>query len=1012
MCDQASIRVYKAIFLVTSLIAALAVSPLGAAPLAGQGAGVAIGCFCMDGVRGTPHPNADWQEGDGVWKRWTYSYDKRSGSGVARLFIFDRPVRHQEERLGCDEIAARARNTGARLMLSGSLNSLKMEANLFRANQGENRFQVNAGQLEAELGHVTSGALRIGGGTMNLAGARLYVRLPARLLALAERLEGAMEIEAWNRTLEGATFRLPGGTTFSTTLSPVDPQRENVFVHVDLKTGDAQLWRARLAGTPPSPLHMPSLVVAGLAVEEAQLTVPRVALTANLGKLAGSLEDAAGSGARATLARSTVTTTVENPALRWKVADSPVDASADELTMSALSLVDAAVSSSHAEVRAAGGLIALSGAAEAKLAKLSATEATGHLHWTSPKVDALSFLLPSGAVDGLDIEIGGPLDTPRLRGAAAVQRFAVGPLAIDRSLPVAFDLAGGGEELRFPLKFALPGPLGAGVVLHDTDQSVALTATLIQVDLDSTVVLAWPDLLQSRLEVPSDRFHLTLASSVATHPLLSGSVPTFGSGTLAISNFTSLRVGKTSSGLLHLAANALALGQPILRIGEQGTESASTLKLTSTASVTLGYDLATSKMSLRKGKLLADGVEFALVDPNATIDLAGTLVTSPRLKLDHLAIEVDEEQQPSVSRASLQGVEIGAAHIARRASPGQSNEVTFEAVPARPLSIALVEAANASVADAIDFRAITVRGIDFALRDAEARFGGGFGVHGASLALRATSIAAAEEAGVPTYSFEDAAFEAKGRLSTSGQVHINGDTGFSVALKVSGKSNHLSGTGGATLAGFTGSAQSELPLTVACTLQVPIEYNFSQGGVALAVTVRDGDFAASGDFDHLALLLHSKSGTSCDTASEEHVISPEHEAWTNGICGLFPPHSCRWSVTIPKVAFSWHKRFEIHELAGTAVLTRPRLDLQNGRLQVCNLGVISLGPPIGALVVIGGVSPQTDSAWPGADQIFNPIISGFFGMAESAVSTALLNGTGLLASAIATPSGNILCLAQ
>ncbi len=1009
MSDHRSRRARGTAILLISLINAPAPSPLVAAASPGRGAGVAIGCFCMDGVRGQPHPDDQTPEGDGVWTPWTYRYNKQQNGGTARLYIFDRPVQPTKAHLSCDQIA-KAQAGGTHLMLSGTLNSLEMNASVFQAVSSQNRFQVDEHQLKAELGHVTSGTLRIGGGALNLVGARLYIRLPARLLALAEQLEGTMEIEAWNRTLDGATFRLPGGASFATQLSPVDPQRENVVTRVDLKTGGAQLWKARLAGAPPRSLNVPSLAVADLTLDQARLDMPRVSLTADAGKLTASLEDVKGTAARAALARTTVTTALRNPELQWQRADSPVDPSADELKMTSLSLTDASFRSPAAEVRTADGLVALSGAAEAKLAALSTTAATGHVHWAHPEIPALPFLLPPGAVDGLDVEISGPLDHPRLRGSASTQRFAVGPLAIDHALPLAFDLVGGGAELRFPLRFDLARPVGAGVVLRDKEQAT-LTAKLTRADLDATVVLAWPDLRRSRLEVPADRFHLALAAAAAVRPLLAGTAPTFGNNNLAVSNPTPLTVGETSSGLLRLTADALVVGQPVLRIGERGKESTSTLKLTSAASVALGYDLATGKVSLRKGKLLADGVGFTLLDPNATIDLAGTLVTSPRLKLDHLSIEIDEEQTPSVSHAILQGIEIGATRVARPASTGHSSEVTFDAVPAKPLTIEVVDAARAAVADAVDLRTITIRGIGFALQNATARFGDGFGVDEAGLSLQAKSITSVEDAAGPAYSFENASFEAHGKLSASRQVHINGHTRFDLALSVSGKSDRLSGAGHATLAGFTGSAQSELPLTVACTLQLPIEYNFSQGGADLAVAARDGDFSASADLGHLALLLHSKSGASCDTASEEHVISPEHEAWTNGFC-LFPPRACRWSVTIPKVAFSWHKRFEIHQLAGTALLTHPRLDLQHGQLRVCNLGVISIGPPEGALEVLGGVSPQIDSSWPGADQIINPIISALSDTVESTTSTALLNGVGLFASTLATPTGNLLCLAQ
>ena len=969
-----------------------------------QRAGVVIGCFCIDGVRGQRHVNDAVPAADGTWIPWTYRYDNTPLSHPARLFIFDRAVPPSEALLSCDEVAEAAKNAGAHLLVAGTLNHLKLGARVFEANNGENRLQVDEGQLDAELGHVISGAHRIGGGMMSLAGARLYVTNPNRLLALADKMTGVVQIEAWNRMIVGAVVRLPGGASLTTPLSPINPDLENVTIRVNTESGVAQLWRGHLQGSPAQSLTGASITAGGVELENTNLSVRRVEVVAEGGHLTSTLAEAAGTAASARLARPSVKTTFTNASLRWKRADGSTGQSPDELTLSELSLSGAVFRSDAAEVRTSTGTAALSGAAEATFETLTTTTATGKAHWTRPEVPSLPFLLPTGAVDQIDFDIAGDLEAPRLRGSAMANRFAVGPIDIANALPMPFDFIGGTTELRFPLRFSF-GPISAGIIVHDKDQTAAITATLTNVDLDGKVVLQWPELQQSHLDIDPDKFHLALTNAIATKPLLAGTAPAFGSGSVAVMNSTAMTAAATSSGTLKLTSDVLALGQPILRVGDAGHESPSTLTLTATGSAAARYDLASGKMALLRGKFVATDVEFALLDPAGAIDLSGTVVTSPHVRFHELSIDIDEEQHPKKSQAALRVLSINAARIARPRSPQHPKEVSWDAVPARPLSIDAVDASQTSISDAVEMKQISVHGVDMAVNNGSAQFGEGFNVNQAVLTLKAKSISSIDDGGDPTYEFNDASFSASGRLSTTGQVHINGDTGCELALNVSGKSNRLNGTGSIKIGGFTGSDVTTLPIETVCKLNLPVEFNFASGGADLTVAVHDGNFEGDGNLAPLGLIVHSTSGASCNTATEEYVVVAEKKASTTGICCCF--HTCEWSVTTPKVAFNYHKRFHIDALATTALLTNPRAHLGAGQLNVCNVGLISLGAPT---VVAGAVSPEIETGFPGADALINALINVTLEVIESTIATVVTNGATFLVSSLATSTGDLLCL--
>ena len=994
-----------------------------AASTASKG-GVTIGSLCLDGIRGQSDPARANPKPDGTWVPWSYELDpaRRSRAG---LFIFDSTLPDQKALLSCEEIAQEAEKAGIHLLLAGTIETLPvLNAQLFRSNNGGgNRFQIDARQFKATLSRVQSGAISLAGGTMHLAGAKLYVENVTRVLALPDRLEGTLQIEAWNRNVVGAAITLPGGAVTTADLAPMTPNTENVTVHLDLAKRLARFWKARMRSTSLLSFAAPELALGPVVLREATLEVQNVEIKTTDGQSTAIVHNLAGTAGTAVFARDTDTAALDRPTLHVKELTSLVEAPAGQgLVLSALSSSDVSLESDRGEVKTAGNAVLVRGGVKAHFAKLDSKMVDGNIDWSRPALPALSFLVSAEAAETLHLEVSGAPNSLKIQGKLAASRFNIGRVEISQEISIPFTLGAIGVEIRIPLAIALP-PVGSSVTIRDDDQKALLSASITQGNLSGVVVIQWPELEKSRLEVPADSLRLTLANTVATKPFMAGATPSFASAGVVLTNATPLAVGKETTGALTISSELLALGQPIIRVGEKGKEARATLALSAQGTVRIGLDLATGHVSLLSGQFAARDVELALLDPSATIDLSGTLISAPRIKLRELSLAANGE----LAEFSMAGLTIDASHVSHPRPADRPSEVAFEATPAAPIKLDRMSG-SATLDDSLTFHPVTFSGFSLDLRDAAVQFGTDVAVGEARLTVSAVSVSVLPQSAPVQYVYQNISFWASGRLSVSGEAHINDDAGFEISATASGLSDRLSGTGTAKVGAFTGWATSSIPAEAFCKLNIPVEYNFASGGAALDVVVREGHFAATGNLAPLGVLLKSTGGASCDTEPEEFEILPEKWVSTSGVCcvetkclgpvcGCVRWEGCEWKTKLhDKVALKWHKRFEVHALGATATLTNPLLQLEDGRLRVCNRGVVSIASLPGGVLLVGDVSPQVDSSVPLIDDVLrnsiNPILSGSFGLAESALATGLAQGVGFLASSLATPTGNLLCLGQ
>jgi hypothetical protein len=587
---------------------------------------------------------------------------------------------------------------------------------------------------------------------------------------------------------------------------------------------------------------------------------------------------------------------------------------------------------------------------------------------------------------------------------------------MEQTLTTLFEHLALGDEIKIPIKLDQKNISGKFLV-SDRDQGGVLTATLKEIHVDATLIINLANLEASRLEVPKDGFRLTVAAAVALKPFLAGTAPTFAASDVAVANISELRIGKTSTGLATATVDALVLGQPIIRIGEGAKQAISTLQLAANGSAVLLHDFSDGSTNLAKANFHAGGVEFKLLaspaQPNPTIDLNGTLVTNPVVRLDQIDLMVDTIGPAQAQSGKLIGLKVDATRVEKNKDPKHPTEITYAASPARFIKAESIEAAKVSIAKVLTIEGLRIKGFDMGLKDAEADFAGAVFLRQATLNLSATEIVRISVGDESLASLNNAHFDLSGTISASGDFTINGAPRVDLNITVSGVEHMLTGTGTAHLDPLTGSARSNMEIKFNCRdsghLDVPIEYNFAIGGIALDAKMSNGVFSAEAATGPIALAVHNVGEAACNDPSNKWVIAPATHGWTYGVCACcFPPkvYRCEWHWDTPEINFVYHIRLRVTALLATAVLTGPRVRLEKGSINVCNVGAVALPTPP---IVAGGYSPEIETNYPGADNIINAVIAAHTLPAQTLFANGLIAPVAWLVPA-AGLIANVFCM--
>jgi hypothetical protein len=1006
---------------------------------------VLIGPLWLEGIEAREFPNDFKDQPDGRWIR--VSYRLQLTSRHKTFAIFSAPVDY-DGLPKTQEVFAQAARSGIAVIAAGTVKELRIDGYLLKSAAGK-QLWVEPRDLHVELGRVTSGLHRIAGGTMNLAGSRLWMRNLTLFRTRRASLEGTFEMTTWNRRLVDARIELAGGAAATSTLTPT-PDQENVVLHVDMSSGAASLWNASLAA------RQVDFSGAGLAVGPARLRQPRLRagrllLTVADGAMTASLSSATGAADTIELHNGAVTLAAGPSTFRWAAARAIAAHSPSEASVQALDVEGAQLTASRCAL-SRGDQLLVGGDLEVSGLTLSFSALDGHFRWSRPEMPILAFLLPPGALSQATLRLHGAWrEAFRLAGSLDTDSLLTGGIRYLRSLHLDIPETVTTEELTLPIRIDAPAQAGT-LEISDQTPAVALTGSLRRLFLRALCTLNLTDPQRSHLDVAVNDLQLEIAAAIATSPWLASTRPLFGGATLSATNPTPLRITPADrSGVVLLTASAFSLGDPILRVGAANPFRAR-IDLTSQGEATFAYCLMRGDLQFVKGALAADGA-FRAVDPGATVDIAGIRLTDPAGSIHHLSLAID--RLAGQGTLSADQVSLGGTHATRPRDPQRPNDLAFDGSLAGPLSIAGLQNGTPVVTAAgMDLTNLEARDVNLAFSTATFDLSQAITLKEATLALhgdhitsslelpetdsdtptpvtpsyfQATSLDAIchppGETMPPHYErreyFDHVALDASGKLAVKGDVGnnqelelVNAPIVSGAHLEVSGRTDRLSGSGSANFSGFAGTLHFAIETAANCAggqlLRIPMNSVLATGGSHLTIALDHGDATVKGSFAGFGLAMVSTAMAECEGDWHKEVLVPATSGWTDGICPTWqdPFRHCRWSWSTPEVSYEYRSKAVVRALTASVFMTNPHIEMAKHKTLICNVGPAALGPTF----ITPGYYPEFRGSVPVVSDIANALVGATAELAETGLATVFNAVAGLVGQGLSSPLGPAACI--
>lgn len=977
---------------------------------------VAIGNVCFGEVQEVPL-NIQTRMGDGTWNDFEYSVQPpAAGPPSATFIILGKPLQPKPYKRSCAQVISDESQRGNRPVLSGALLSLRMTGSVFTAVHGGNRFQIKEGELEATLIQVNSLPGDAHGGKVDLRGSdERQLRIARTLLTEDAHGRGVVEVTGKHIKLARARVEFPGGASATADLAPEDPDAAATFA-LDVNTRRWSLAEGKYASIAPTPIRGGAIDGGAVVVAAPEFAAPARGIEV-AARRAGATATVA-----ATIAGRAASVTAGSEVLSYTLG-APSSVSADRIDLdvrrNASGFVGTSVRFENLKARSQLATFARGtqtpvavGQVILTVASATANALSASSRWTNPDLPAMSFFLPTGSVKSARWDLSGPVNALSVSGDMTSTRERFGNILTEARAAIQVGKVRVADEVRFPIRVDTKAQLGTFTV-QDSNQIAVITGTLNRLHLDGQIVLTLDDISKSKVEFPARGIAVALQGLAATTPLIAGTTPAFGALNISAENQTAVSLSQAgATGRVDLKAEAMTLGDPIIQIGPEGSEARAKLTLITQGDATLAVDLATSKVLLAKADFSATDLDFALLDAGKWIDLGGTRIVDPKMHVASFSIHIDKTPPSDVGTAELTTLVVDASSISKPRDPGRPNEVAFSGKPDRPLELDRLTASRVSAEGALSVLGVSLSGFRLHLVNVDLALANQARVRNATFGLSLESALESREEDQTHYTLTNLHLVANGTLDPGNGLHLNNDPGFLVDVNVSGRDDHLTGSGTAILSGFTGSLQTKIDTGFECsggaTHKVPVEGNFAIAGpIGLAAHFQDGELSLEGRTGAFGLLVHTTGYSACNGESKKHVISPEHETWTWGFCSEWlKPYRCKWSAKIEEVNIKWHPRIEVHMAGAAIAFSYPVVRIDDGNLRLCNIG--AFGMP--AMAAIGSVRPEIESNFPDADNIINGVTGVFFTASESTILSTIGNGAGWTASVTGSALGNFMCI--
>jgi hypothetical protein len=1019
---------------------------LWATILAGEAraSGLLIGPLWFEGVQDHEDPNDHIDRPDGRWIH--VSYRLQQGGVRKTLAVFNAPVSFDGVP-NTKRVFAKAAQDGIKVIAAGTLRDVHIDGYRLDAAGGR-QLWIEPNDFRVDLGHVTSGLQQIAGGTMDLAGSQLWIKNLTVFRTRSDSLEGSFELTTWNRKLAKARIMLAGGAEGTGTFTPTADQ-QNVVLHVDMSSGAASLWQASLAAEKMD-FSGAGLEVGPGLLRQPQLQVGRVLLNVTGGALNASLSSAQGKADGIELRNGAMIFVAGAATFGWASAQAPGLHSNSEANVHALAVEGARLTTSRATLRRADRLL-LGGALTASQVTLSLSAFTGNFNWSHPDVPPLAFLLPQGAVSQAALRLYGAWDdTFRLAGSLDADSLLAGSMRFLRPLHLEIPETLASEELTLPIAIDEPARMGS-VEISDLTPVVTLTGELRRLFLKATCTLVLSDLEKSRLRVLPEDLKVEIAGAIATTPWLGSTKPLFGSAMLSGRNPTVLNVSAAErSGVVLITAGAVALGDPILRFGDTNPFRAR-IDLKTTAEATFAHCLNRGDLQLVKGTLAADGA-FTALDSGAMVEMGGMVLTNPAGSIQSLVFSVDRLAGQGSLSSGL--ISLGGTRVARPRDPKRPNDLAFEGTLQRPMLIGSLQGTPVFTADGIELTNLQTQRVGVALANATFELSQAITLKEASLSLHGDRITSSLElpetdsdtpSPVPPSSLKFTSFEgicrppasAEGphyvrreyfdhvQVDASGKLAVKGDIGnhqelelvnaplvTGAHLEVSGRTDRLSGGGGADFGGFAGTLHFAIETNANCAggqmLRIPMNSALATGGSRLAITLERGETVVKGSLAGFGLAMVSTAMAECHSDWRKEVLVAATSGWTDGICPTWsdPFRHCRWSWSTPEVSYEYRSKAVVRGLTASVFMTNPRIEMAKKKTLICNVGPANIVPA----AIEGGYYPEFRGSVPVVSDIANALVGTTAEVAETGIASVFNAVAGIVGEGLSSPLGPAACL--
>jgi hypothetical protein len=993
-----------------------------------------IGALLLDGVKITENVNVYKDDNDGRWFAADIAF-LPDGS----LTIFKAPITLQGLPTAA-RVSAKAKQDGIGVILSGRINNLHISGWIYHSAKWGRQIWIEPHKLtHTEIGRVTSGLQPIAGGTMDLKGSLVWIENLTNFFAKREGVEGTFEITAWNRILQSAQLSFAGGGQATATLAP--PNEENVTLHVDMSNGTAKLWDASLAAK-NIPITGKGITIGLMTLGMPQLTAKRVAIVAKGGALTTNLTTVGGGVQTADLRTGSLDFSSGVGQVSWDTGAAQGEHDTKAATFDVLDIQGGSLRATKARLSASDQTI-VSGAISASQVALSREALKGTFDWDRPDMPFVSFLVASGAGQHLTFALDGKWDQPFiLSGALDAASFLVGGLSFVLPAHFAFPSTSTSQDIIVPIKIDVGDQKGRLEVL-DGAHTAVITAELRKLFLEASCVITPSNLPDTHLDIMPHKLQLEVASAVSTSPWLGSAKPMFAGASIKADNFNEVNVSlKTQKGLVLIDSDVLAIGDPVVQVGQARPFRARTT-LNASGGATLAYCMNRGNLVLTRGAFHAADAQFKSLDTGAVVDLGGTMLTDPDGSISDLSIAIDRvNNKGSVSSGA---VKLGGSHVSRPRDPQKPNDMAFDGNIQGQLSIVSLEGTPEFTADRIDMTNIAVRKFGVAITAATLDVSQSMSLMDATLTIAGDQIVSTVELKttdsntpspiVPKYlqlkSLEDVcnplskdedddkttrreyftsvSFDASGKLRIDGGVGNDIDVHLAKApsitnahITVSGRTDRLNGQGSAQFGGYAGSIGSAIMTDANCEgghlLRIPMNTLLATGGTSLKITLVDGKSDARGSFAGLAMEMNSTGKAECEGAWHKQVLIAATSGWTEGICPTWsePFRHCRWTWETPEVSYEYRTKAVVRLLTATVVMTNPYVEFAEKKTLLCNVGPASVAP----IAIIGGYYPEFRGTIPVVSDVANALVGLVAETAESAIATALGTGIGGLASSL------------